>query len=578
MMKKALWCVIILAALMIIGGEVAAQEDGVVYAVLFYSPTCPHCHTVINEHLPPMQEEFGDDLQVLFINVQNQTGAQLLLNSCEPFGIPEQACGSVPTMILADEVMIGSVDIPERMPGLVRAGIADGGIGLPAIPGLQELFDAAVAAQEGEESADTPSDSEAAEAEDTEAEAGVVYAVMFYSPDCPHCHLVINDHLPPMEEEFGEALQILFVNVDEETGAQLLLDACLPFDIDEELCGSVPTVILADEALIGSVEIPERMPEIVRAGLADGGIGLPLIPGIQDVAERAAEVAESGGVAADDGSGVCAGAAQACIAQVTWQDRYADDLFGNGLATGVLVALLGSVAVLAVGGVRESLAWLAARPGWLVTTIIALATALVAATLVLQQEEFSAVSAITLGVTAALGVSTVIIWDSAREDEEEDRGIPEWVFVVVALAGLAVAGYMSYIELGDNEAVCGALGDCNLVQQSEYTEVFGLIPVGGLGFVGYLLILGAWWVSRRDEKPLADYAHVALLALLLFGVLFSGYLTFLEPFVIGASCAWCLTSAMVMLLLLWLEAPDAWDALQNLRGDRGSPQAVEASD
>lgn len=29
------------------------------------------------------------------------------------------------------------------------------------------------------------------------------------------------------------------------------------------------------------------------------------------------------------------------------------------------------------------------------------------------------------------------------------------------------------------------------------------------------------------------------------------HLTFLEPFVIGATCAWCLTSAVVMTLLLW---------------------------
>ena len=34
------------------------------------------------------------------------------------------------------------------------------------------------------------------------------------------------------------------------------------------------------------------------------------------------------------------------------------------------------------------------------------------------------------------------------------------------------------------------------------------------------------------------------------GTLFSIYLTFLEPFVIGAVCAWCLTSAVVMTLLL----------------------------
>ncbi len=40
----------------------------------------------------------------------------------------------------------------------------------------------------------------------------------------------------------------------------------------------------------------------------------------------------------------------------------------------------------------------------------------------------------------------------------------------------------------------------------------------------------------------------------IFGTLLSVYLTFLEPFVIGATCAWCLTSAVVITLLMWLSA------------------------
>jgi uncharacterized membrane protein len=37
-----------------------------------------------------------------------------------------------------------------------------------------------------------------------------------------------------------------------------------------------------------------------------------------------------------------------------------------------------------------------------------------------------------------------------------------------------------------------------------------------------------------------------------FGVLFSIYLTYLELFVIKAVCIWCLTSAVIMTLLLLL--------------------------
>jgi uncharacterized membrane protein/thiol-disulfide isomerase/thioredoxin len=528
MTQKALFLVMIVAAMLIVGGEVSAQEDGAVHAVFFYSPTCPHCHKVITEDLPPMQEEFGEDLQVLFINVAVPEGRQMLLDVCDPFGIPEQVCGSVPTMILADEVMIGSVDIPERMPQLVRDGLAEGGIALPDIPGLQEIVDEAAA-----------------------EESGVVHAVFFYSPTCPHCHKVITEDLPPMEEEFGEDLQVLFINVDEESGAQMLLDACEPFSIDDEFCGSVPTVIMADQVLIGSVDIPERMPQLVRDGLAEGGIALPDIPGIvalyESATQRSSDVETEGGQVGAGGAGVCSGLAQACIASVSWQDRYTDDLFGNGLATLVLMTLIGSVAVLTVGGLRGSLAWLADSPGWIITTVIALAAALVAGTLLMQVDDISIFSGIALAITVALLIAAGIIWDSGED------GAPEWIFPLVALAGLAVAGYMTYIEVTGNEAVCGTVGDCNLVQQSKYAELFGVIPVGALGLVAYVLIFGAWWMSRREDSRMA---HVVLLGLLLGGVIFSAYLTFLEPFVIGASCAWCLTSAMVLLLLLWLEAPE----------------------
>ena len=97
MIKKALWCVIILAALMILGGEVTAQEDGVVYAVLFYSPTCTYCPEVIKEDLPAMEAEFGDRLRVLTINVYLEGGAQLFEQSCQAYdesGVWQRACNN----------------------------------------------------------------------------------------------------------------------------------------------------------------------------------------------------------------------------------------------------------------------------------------------------------------------------------------------------------------------------------------------------------------------------------------------------------------------------------------------------
>jgi uncharacterized membrane protein len=56
-----------------------------------------------------------------------------------------------------------------------------------------------------------------------------------------------------------------------------------------------------------------------------------------------------------------------------------------------------------------------------------------------------------------------------------------------------------------------------------------------------------------------------LLGITLFGVLFSIYLTFLEPFVIGATCAWCLASAVTMTALMRFSLAPGKAALFKLR-------------
>lgn len=128
---------------------------------------------------------------------------------------------------------------------------------------------------------------------------------------------------------------------------------------------------------------------------------------------------------------------------------------------------------------------------------------------------------------------------------------------LLALVGLAVAGYLSYVETQLVQAVCGPVGDCHAVQSSPYARLFGVLPVGVLGAAGYVGILAAWLLNRSGRGPLAAQAPVAALAMALFGVMFSLYLTYLEPFVIRAVCIWCLTSAAVITLLMLLSVEPA---------------------
>ncbi|MBI5568146.1 MAG: vitamin K epoxide reductase family protein [Chloroflexi bacterium] len=137
---------------------------------------------------------------------------------------------------------------------------------------------------------------------------------------------------------------------------------------------------------------------------------------------------------------------------------------------------------------------------------------------------------------------------------------------MLTLTGLGVAGYLAYVETQAVAAVCGPIGDCNAVQSSPYARLFGVLPIGVLGVIGYMLIFITWLWGRLRSDRVAEIAPLIVFGFAVAGVLFSLYLTFLEPFVIGAVCAWCLTSAVVMTLLMLLTLAPARRAFDHLRG------------
>jgi uncharacterized membrane protein len=114
--------------------------------------------------------------------------------------------------------------------------------------------------------------------------------------------------------------------------------------------------------------------------------------------------------------------------------------------------------------------------------------------------------------------------------------------LVFAFLGGADATYLTVLHYARITVPCAASHNpCELVQTSIYSHVFG-IPVSLLGAVGYALILITLFM--RDSH----HTRLATLAIALFGIVFSGYLTYREAFTLHAYCEWCLGSAFLMLL------------------------------
>lgn len=314
------------------------------------------------------------------------------------------------------------------------------------------------------------------------AQNAIVYAVLFYSPSCPHCHQVMEQDLPPLLEQYGDQLQILAVNVQQPAGAQLheAMLATLPPD---QVQNGVPALLVGDTFLVGSVAIPAQLPGIVAEGLTQGGIDWPAIPGLGwptipslGVILTATDSAESPSTVATE-----------LLAQES------AEVSNNGFAL-ALITLLFIVGTLIFAIVRL----VRGRPDW------------------------SKLPALTT-----------------------------WIIPVLAVIGLGVAGYLAYVEISHEAAVCGPIGDCNVVQSSSYATIAG-VPVAVLGLLSYSAIIVLYIIQSRRDDMAAMWCRGALLTVTIAGVLFSIYLTVVELVVIEAVCMWCLTSAVVTGVLLLL--------------------------
>lgn len=302
----------------------------------------------------------------------------------------------------------------------------------------------------------------------------VVQAVMFWMDGCPHCHEVLEQVLPPLQEKYGAQLQIHLIEVATTEDIDRLYEIAAGYGYSRDEVG-VPFLVIGDHVLIGSGQIPAELPALIEGYLGQGGV----------------DVAEALRPFLPDASSTTSSLPAGPMTPVSAENAAPRD---NGFTLAVIVMI----------GMAVSLVYSAA--------------------------------AFIRGKTFHLPAWT------------------EWLVPVIILIGIGVAGYLSFVETQSVKAVCGPIGDCNAVQQSPYAKVLGFLPVGVLGLFGYLGLLAAW-LARKFIPTLKKPAAIAFFGMAFFAVIFSLYLTYLEPFVIKAVCMWCLSSAVIVTVLLLLGTP-----------------------
>jgi uncharacterized membrane protein len=117
------------------------------------------------------------------------------------------------------------------------------------------------------------------------------------------------------------------------------------------------------------------------------------------------------------------------------------------------------------------------------------------------------------------------------------------VMLVLAVIGIGLASYLTIIHYAGINPACTGGQSCIKVQTSQWSKLAG-IPVALLGLIGYIGILGTLLAPDQEESRLGT------LGLTVIGVGFSAYLTYRELFSIHAICEWCVSSAVIMAVLL----------------------------
>jgi uncharacterized membrane protein len=459
--------------------------------VLFFSPTCGHCHAVITEYLPVLFRNHGGlprvlvdvavpeaeptaylftngRLEILVVNVAQPRGGALYEASSVSHDVPPLRSG-VPRLVIGDIVLVGSLEIPERTDQLVQQAMAGGGLGWPSVAGLEEIvaFASAPSIQAPVEQ-QGPVTEEVPQPDDTAAIGPEP------RPSAVSGTLARSAAAPELQPASGEDSA-----------------AAAPTPVSDTTVGVAGGERATPEPQLARSESSGRAGDALEMVQADSGEAR--------VAGADQLVAEQPG-----GSTVAASAMFEVVPEhtPTMLENLRRDPVANAVSVVVLVAMIACVAALPVVSRFHPRTW-------------------------------------------ELGL----------------------VVPMVTLVGAVVAGYLTYIEASGATAVCGPVGDCNAVQQSDYAVLFGVIPVGALGLAGYFAITAAWFVSRLSSGIASDWAKVSMLVVSVVGTLFSVYLTFLEPFVIGATCAWCLTSSVVLTVLMLLSARSGRQAWRRLRGD-----------
>jgi cytochrome c biogenesis protein CcdA/thiol-disulfide isomerase/thioredoxin len=226
--------------------ENKAQLDKPVRALLFWSETCPHCHTVLEEILPVVYARYGDVLAIRAIEVSGRDNSMLWWDIAQQVGVPQDRM-YIPMLIMGDQAVIGSDPIAEALPGLIERYRATGGVDyvrLDLPDGVAPLYQAPPVVSVPEP----------------------IHAVYFYQPGCDECERSEHD-LRYIQDKYPQVLIERF-NVKEQAAFNQYL--CQETGVPEDKHLTAPALFIGRSYLLADGVRARPMEGLIEPLLANG--------------------------------------------------------------------------------------------------------------------------------------------------------------------------------------------------------------------------------------------------------------------------------------------------------------------
>ena len=257
--RRAICAMLAIVLVVLANPAINTLADGVVHFYYFTDPDCLACAATQRDVLDPLLDEYGNRLVLTEIDITDHDNMSLMIALEEHL---HAGYSSIPEVIIGDEVLAGPEEIAARFAELVERHLARGGVELPTAGAIDVA---------STETASPPAPTKDSATPSTQP---VVEAVFFWSETCTHCHLVIEQTLSPLAEQYGDQILIYGVDISYPEGREMWNEAIDAAELPNEMRG-VPMLFIGSRVLVGSQQIPQLLPGLVEQHLAEGGVGYP---------------------------------------------------------------------------------------------------------------------------------------------------------------------------------------------------------------------------------------------------------------------------------------------------------------